>query len=86
MVTHMKTTVEISDQTLEEAKRVAVREGTTLRALLEDGLRRVLAEHRARRAGFRLRKVTFSGNGLSPEFSGAGWGEVRDVVYRERGA
>ncbi len=86
MVTRMKTTVEISDQALQEAKRVAAQEGTTLRALLEDGLRRVLAERRRRRAGFRLRKVTFKGRGMSPEFAGASWAEMRDAAYRGHGA
>jgi hypothetical protein len=39
MVTHMKTTVEISDGLLDEARRLAAREATTVRALIEAGLR-----------------------------------------------
>ena len=86
MVSRMKATVEISDQVFEEAKRAASAEGTTLRALVEDGLRRVLGERRARRHGFRLRKVTFRGDGISPEFAGASWDEIRDAAYRGHGA
>lgn len=86
MVTRMKATVEISDQTFEEARRVAAEEGTTLRALVEDGLRRVLAERRNRRAGFTLRKVTFGGEGLSAEFAQAAWADLRDAAYRGHGA
>jgi len=82
----MKTTVELSDAALNEARRVAQREGTSLRALIEEGLRRVLAERRARRGGFRLRQATFKGNGLSSEFEGEGWSATRDAIYRERGA
>jgi hypothetical protein len=82
----MKTTIEISPETFEEAKRVAAREGTSLRALVEEGLRRVLAERRGRRARFRLRRVTFGGQGLSPGFEGESWPAVRDAIYRERGA
>jgi hypothetical protein len=82
----MKTTVELSDDTLEQARRVAAQEGTSLRALLEEGLRRVLAERRGRRAGFHLRRATFRGKGLAPEFAGASWSTVRDAVYREHGA
>jgi hypothetical protein len=82
MVTHMKTTIEISDAILERAKQVAAREGTTLRALMEDGLRQVL---KARRSGsFKLRDASVAGNGLTPEFQGASWDKLRDAAYEER--
>lgn len=82
----MKTTVELSDAALAEAKRVAARDGTSLRALLEEGLRRVLADRRRRDSAFRLRDASFKGEGLSPEFEGRSWPAVRDEIYRERGA
>jgi hypothetical protein len=82
----MKTTVELSDAALAEARRVAERDGTSLRALIEEGLRRVLAERRTRRSGFRLRRASFKGDGLSPEFEGESWPAVRDAIYKERGA
>jgi len=82
----MKTTIDISDAALAEAKLVAASEGTTLRALIEEGLRHVLAARRKRRAGFRLRRATFQGSGLSPEFAGESWPAIRDAIYRERGA
>jgi len=81
----VKTTVELSDEALEDAKRVAAEEGTSLRALLEEGLRRVLAERHGRRAGFRLRRATFRGKGLSIAFANASWPDLRDAAYRERG-
>lgn len=82
----MKTTIDLSDAALQEAKRVAARERTSLRALIEEGLRRVLADRRARSRGFRLRRATFKGKGLSPQFAGESWPAVRDAIYRERGA
>lgn len=65
MVTHMKTTINISDPLLEAAKKAAAREGTTLRALIELGLRQVI-ETRKRGGVFRLRKASFRGQGLQP--------------------
>lgn len=77
----MKTTVEIAEPVLREARKTAAREGTTLRALIEEGLRRVIAEKK-RRTPFRLRLVTAGGRGLRPELREANWDEIRDLSYR----
>jgi len=81
----MKTTVEIPDAVLKEARRVAAHEKTTVRALIVDGLRRVLAE-RKRKGTFRPRKASFKGDGLHPDLAGAQWEKVRDTIYQGRGA
>ena len=60
-----KTTVEISEAVLRRAKRVAAERGTTLRALIEAGLRSVLEEERGARP-FVLRKASFGGRGVRP--------------------
>jgi len=78
---NMKTTVDIADPVLREARKVAAREGTTLRMLIEEGLRRTLAD-RKRQKGFRLRLVSFGGRGLRPELRGASWDDIRDLSYR----
>lgn len=77
----MKTTVDIATPVLREAQKVAAREGTTLRSLIEEGLRRVLAEKK-RKSPFRLRLVTFGGHGLRSELRNANWDEIRDMSYR----
>jgi hypothetical protein len=81
----MKTTFEIADSLLSQAKAMAKREHTTVRALVEAGLRAVLKEQRAR-ARFVLRDASFSGKGLQPEFQGQRWDEVRDAIYEGHGA
>jgi hypothetical protein len=81
MGAHMKTTIELGDSLLAEAKRVAAERNTTLRALVEAGLREVLGEHRRAAAPFRLRRVTAKGKGLRPELQGASWQQLRDMAY-----
>lgn len=80
----MKTTVNIPDSLLEEIKRVAFRDKTSVRALIEHGLRQVLAE-RKRVRGFHLRKATFKGQGLQPHLEGTTWDHIRDLAYEGRG-
>lgn len=85
MATHMKTTIEISDALLEEARRVAAREKTTIRSLVEEGLRAAL-ERRKRAGRFKLRKASFGGRGLRPEVEAGGWERLRDLAYEGRGS
>jgi len=81
----MKTTVEISDSLLREARKLAAREGVTLRTLIERGLHRVVSETRQGKP-FKLRAVTFKGKGLRQELRGAPWEKIRDLAYEDRGA
>ncbi len=81
----MKTTLDIADPLLNEARKLAAREGTTLRALVEQGLRQVIADKK-RRPSFRLRKASFAGRGLRPELAGEGWDRLRHLAYEGRGA
>jgi hypothetical protein len=85
MGAHMKTTIEIAEPLLREAKKLATREGVTLRAVVERGLQRVIAEER-RAPPFKLRKASFKGKGLRAELRGASWDAIRDLAYRDRGA
>jgi hypothetical protein len=79
----MKTTIEISDALLRETRKLAAREGVTLRALVERGLHRVLAE--SKRPPFRMRDGRFKGNGLQPEVRDASWEQLRAMIYEGRG-
>lgn len=81
----MKTTIEIADSLLEEAKKLAARKRTTVRALVESGLRQVLAQKVSRGGSFRLRDATFKGEGLAPGVNGASWERIREAAYEGRG-
>ncbi len=80
----MKTTVEISEALLVAARKLAAKNGTTVRALIEEGLRRVV-ETRRTGARFKLRDRSWGSGGLRPEFRGASWEQIRDASYGGRG-
>jgi hypothetical protein len=81
----MKTTIDISDALLREAKKLAAREGITLKTLVERGLHRVLAETK-QAPRFKLRRASFKGKGLQAELRDASWEAIRDLAYEGRGS
>jgi len=85
MGTHIKTTVDIADDLLKRSKHLAHRENRTLRELIEEGLDLVLRQGEKKPSGA-VSLPTSGGDGLMPEFSGAGWEKFRDEIYRGHGA
>ena len=83
--THMKTTIEISDSLFSDARMVAAAEGTTLRQLVEIGLRHAIAQRKRQAEPFRLRDASFGGHGLVEELKASPWDEIRDLAYEGRG-
>lgn len=81
----MKTTVEIADVLLQEAKTVASREKTSVRALLEEGLRWVLSSRKTR-GTFRLRDASVDGKGMQSGVIEGAWDAIRDLTYDGRGS
>lgn len=84
MGAHMKTTIDIADSLLSEAKRVARTESLTLKNLTEEGLRLVL-EKRSRGQGKKVQPVVVNGKGLSKEFQVGGWDAIRSAAYKGHG-
>jgi hypothetical protein len=80
MVAHMKTTIDIADDLLLRAKREAEASQTTLRSLIEEGLREVLGR-KALAKQKPIEPVTFRGRGLQPAFRGKGWDAIRDAIH-----
>jgi len=80
-----KTTIELSESLLRDAKKVALEERTSVKALIERGLRAVVSE-RQRRGRFKLRQASFEGDGLVAGRSLQDWAAIRDQIYSERGA
>jgi hypothetical protein len=82
----MKTTVDLPDDLLERAKAMAAGEQTTLKALIEEGLRWVLSRKRRRTERFVLRDASVSGDGVAEGLSEGSWDQLRDLIYRGRGS
>ncbi|HVV52305.1 MAG TPA: DUF2191 domain-containing protein [Polyangia bacterium] len=82
---NMKTTVQIPDLLFASAKKIARRDRTTLAALVEEGLRKVVGERERPAKRFRLEDASVDGEGMNPEYRGS-WDAVRDAVYKSRGA
>ena len=82
MVTHMKTTIELPDELLRQAKAAAREQGTTLRHLVETGLRLVL-QRQGKVTTFELREASFGGDGLQPEFADGSWERIRSAIYED---
>ena len=80
----VKTTIELPDELLDAAKEYARSHNTTLRALMTEGLARVLAEPAPSRR-FRLRDASVDGDGLHAELRDTGWESIRALAYEGRG-
>jgi len=81
----MKTTIDIADALLAQARDTAAREGTTVRALVEEGLHDVLPRHRNRLVRFELRDASFGGEGLQPDVDMTDWSAISSKAYGTRG-
>ena len=76
----MKTTVNLPDELLREAQALARRQGTTLRELIETGLRSVVKQ-RSGDSRFVLVDAGVDGRGIQPGFRDASWSQIRDTIY-----
>jgi hypothetical protein len=79
----MKTTVEIQDALLERARRHARRVGKPLRAVIEEGLRRVLDQDQEP-ASYRLPDHSVGESGGPNPLEALTWQDLRDEIYGGR--
>ena len=81
----VKTTIELSDDLAKKAKAYAARKHTTLRAVIEQGIRQVLRNERSV-SKFKLRDASVGGKGLREEYQDADWAKIREAAYKGRGS
>lgn len=76
----VKTTIDISDELLRQAKKLGKETGRPLRSVVEEGLRSVLQANR-QRPRYRLPDLSF-GSEMSPDpLEKYSWHELRDIIY-----
>jgi hypothetical protein len=84
MGTHMKTTLDLADDLAHRAKALARRRRRTLRSVVEEALRLLLAREEGRARPFRLREASFGGSGLTPEAAAVDPSKLIEWSYGER--
>lgn len=78
----MKTTLDLPDALLDEARELARRQGTTLRALVANGLRHELDARSSAPPDARPVEPVFEGElGLQPGVDLHDWGSIRELTY-----
>jgi hypothetical protein len=82
---HMKTTVEIPDALLAKAQEIAAREKTTLRALVQEGLTKVVEQDQKKQKPYKLPDCSVGKKGQPWGLEGKSWEEIRAIVYEGRG-
>lgn len=79
----MKTTVEIHDVLLERARLRAKETGQPLRAIIEDGLRELLAKPKPT-TKYKMKDASYGNPGDPDPLRNYTWEELRDIIYEGR--
>ena len=79
----MKTTLDIQDALLLRAKRLSKRTGKPLRALVEEGLKHVLAEQKTQLERYRLPDLSVGSADAPNPLASWSWQDLRDEIYGE---
>jgi len=77
----MRTTIDIPDDLLRQAKAQAARERRTFSEFVEAALRSYLKHGGSVRRRFRLRRASVKGRGLQKGIAEGCWGQIRDLIY-----
>ena len=75
----IKTTINLPDVLVQEAKRLAAKRGIPVREFFETALRKHLAAERQRPKPVPFRTHTFKGEGLQP---GVTWSQLIELSYQ----
>jgi len=82
----MRTTVNLDEHLIREAKQLAAAKGQTLSEVIEEALRARLAQRHAQRERERVSLPTFKGRGVRPGIDLKDWASVLDAMDEGDGA
>ena len=77
----MRTTIEINDALAARAKILMAKRGTTMRALVEEGIRRVVEADATEAETFALRDASAGAGGLREGVDDLGWDTMSRFLY-----
>jgi hypothetical protein len=82
----MKTTVHIRDPLLREVQALVRKEGSTLKAAIDEGLRDYVAKRKRKDKPFVLKDGSYPPQHLVTEkVEPKSWEEIRSIIYEGRG-
>ncbi len=85
MASHMKTTVQIPDALLADVKRIAAKRKTTLKSLIDEGLRLVIDNEQKKKKPFKLKDCSVGDPNAPWPLEGKSWDEILALAYGDRG-
>lgn len=85
MASHMKTTVQISDALLADVQKIVLKRKTTLKALVDEGLRLVVEQEHAPKKLVKLKDFSYGDPDVPWPLEGKSWEEIRNIIYEGRG-
>jgi hypothetical protein len=80
----VRTSFDLPDSLLAEAKRLANKRKVPLRELIEEGLRMVLAQQRKSAQPFRIKDCSYGSLGLVEGLSWGDWDRMLELTYGDR--
>ena len=81
----MSTTIEISDNLMRNAQKIAHKRNLTLQQVVESALQSFLKKEQDAVPEFRLRKLSFRGNGVQPDIREGDWAKILARIYEGQG-
>lgn len=75
----------MADGLFHELKKICAGRDITMKELIEASVQNYLERFRKLGKPFKLRDQSFKGDGLTDEFQGAAWSDIRKSVYSGHG-